>query len=1352
MTAAHLGWDSHAQISDSRSEATESRENLMAVSEAHGSDGSLVVVTNRYDKLAGARIFEAKAGEVLVVPAAVIERELGRTVIQTVTQVLGTSVFRTNRFTILGSGEAEAGLSGVREIIIQPSTLVEGGDYRTFDEVRQILAEDGSTTRKTNRVVQFEDEATFAEAISRSPEVLEWGPHHKVMQGFVPVSNAPGDFSARASSYTSLGTGLAYQDEEGVWHDSVPEFEISPSGREVLARKTRHKVILAVNPTKENPVDVLLPDGKRLRSQVLGLGYFDFKSGKSVVIAELKSAQAELAWNRDEVIYRDAFNGISADLRYVLSVAGLEQDIVLREQPPGPEDYGLDPIHTHLQVITEFFPEKDPQISQQIVKHEADPIKRLEMMEPDVTDDVIAFGSMRIGRGLAFGTWENEGQNKSKRGLPVIKAWQNIDGRSVLFESVQHVDLKPLLERLPAAEPAGESQKRQASLQRILPRVQIAEIGKSDERVKLARSGDSHSIGIVFDYALIDTQSDLILTSGATYFVQNTVTVNGLTIQPGAMVKYATGKTLVVSGSLSCPSSGKAYFVAQTDNSLGELVADGTPSGYFASDALSLNNINNGTVVRNLEFRNAQRAVNIYSSGSYTVRDCRIINCSIGIIAYYTTVYGINLSVCNVPQVIINGNNALISETGTTVYCPPPVTTPALVSSVSSFGEARNTWDGWVGFEFTVGSSPIKVNQLGRWIVSANSGSHMIRLFNTAGAEVVNGFAILDTLGKASGQFAYAQLPEDVTLNANTPYLLMSREYYGGDQWYDLGGTYITLDPVASSPYAAYATTANPAAYIRLYGNMSYGPVNLRFVPPNTPPTISAIGNVSIVANSSTSPLSFTVSDLETSATSLSVSATSGNSALLPVEKIAFGGSGANRTVTVTPMQYQTGSATVTVTVSDGSLTATSSFTVTVPTNYDNDDLPDTWELQYFGNLAETPQGDPDGDGFSNLQEYQNGTRPTPLQLQQIQLLGNSDTLISIPVLRPSAAQCAVVSYSGNSLQVSGAGSWSVNQWVYAAGTQPNTYYLLVLSGALEGGNFTITANDASSLVVDTSASPLTGLSAGDALAIIPHWTLGTIFPGGEGIHVSPKAGMRHSEIYFPAWSGIGVNLAPTATYYYLDGHWRQVAQGLTVKDDVVVPPDKPFWVRHNLSYATYVYARGVAWLGKWRTQIRRQPDIEQDNWLAIPRLITETLNESGLVSSGAFRSSQTAGNRVDELYFYDNTVSVINKVPSGTYYYRAGAWKRVAFGNTDVGNDPVFAPGIGVFVRADPGSNAVWVNEGDRDQDSLPDGWESLYFGNLSQTGSGDWDGDGITNAQERMNGTNPTLFTGLLVFTPLQ
>ncbi|MEP7116222.1 MAG: fibronectin type III domain-containing protein, partial [Acidobacteriota bacterium] len=97
-------------------------------------------------------------------------------------------------------------------------------------------------------------------------------------------------------------------------------------------------------------------------------------------------------------------------------------------------------------------------------------------------------------------------------------------------------------------------------------------------------------------------------------------------------------------------------------------------------------------------------------------------------------------------------------------------------------------------------------------------------------------------------------------------------------------------------------------------------------------PTITAIGNVTIAEDSTTSAIGFTIGDAETAAASLTVSAASANPTLVPntAGALALGGSGASRTLVVTPALNQSGSAAITVTVSDGTLTASRTFTLTV--------------------------------------------------------------------------------------------------------------------------------------------------------------------------------------------------------------------------------------------------------------------------------------------------------------------------------------------------------------------------------------------------------------------------------------
>ena len=90
----------------------------------------------------------------------------------------------------------------------------------------------------------------------------------------------------------------------------------------------------------------------------------------------------------------------------------------------------------------------------------------------------------------------------------------------------------------------------------------------------------------------------------------------------------------------------------------------------------------------------------------------------------------------------------------------------------------------------------------------------------------------------------------------------------------------------------------------------------------------------------------------------------------------------------------------------------------------DKDGLPDCWEVQYFGNTYQVPNGDPDGDGNSNLTEYLDGTDPTDPQSMLARL-----TLVTVgpgaAVASPSAATYP----------------WGTPVTLTATPTAPNVFY-----------------------------------------------------------------------------------------------------------------------------------------------------------------------------------------------------------------------------------------------------------------------------------------------------------------------
>lgn len=111
-------------------------------------------------------------------------------------------------------------------------------------------------------------------------------------------------------------------------------------------------------------------------------------------------------------------------------------------------------------------------------------------------------------------------------------------------------------------------------------------------------------------------------------------------------------------------------------------------------------------------------------------------------------------------------------------------------------------------------------------------------------------------------------------------------------------------------------------------------PANILVRALNDSPTISSISSQSISEGSSTGAIGFSVSDEETTAVNLQVTASSNSQTLIPDGNLQLVNNGSSRSITVTPIAGRSGNATITVTVRDAANALTSTqFNVQVINN-----------------------------------------------------------------------------------------------------------------------------------------------------------------------------------------------------------------------------------------------------------------------------------------------------------------------------------------------------------------------------------------------------------------------------------
>ena len=541
--------------------------------------------------------------------------------------------------------------------------------------------------------------------------VIERGPDHRVWERLV-TRQVNGEERAMTQRYVELESGLHYE-ENGEWKDSNAEIQPAPNG--AVALHTRHKVLFSANLNNwDGAVDLLTRDNKRFRSRILGLAYWDPASGQTVLVAETKDSMGIIGEDKTQIHYPDAFTGILADVRYRNFKAGLEQDIILRERPPSPAEWGLNPATTRLQVLTEFF---DPPVPQ----------KQTRLHNGIPSDTVLDFGLMRMGAGKAF-TIEQEQSGAPKR-IPVDKQWLKLEvNRDFLIEELDYETAEPFLDALPLPAQAGigtttNAIRGTAGLKLKLPRRETAQRTLSDEVIQVA-SLPARKEGFVIDYAIMETASNFVFKADTTYYVTNLVTLSGVTtIEGGTVVKFGTNATgITIYDGVKCLTDAyrPATFTGKDDDSVGSQIPGltGTNSGYYAGVALQCFQTND---ISHIRVFNAGTGFE-WNYSDASLRHAQFINCA------YTAIYGFGSDSTFQNILIYNSDTAFGGYNGFVAHGEH-----ITVHNCNTFG-----YDGDIGTTFYLTNSLlVNVTNWGfQFTVFSNFVAHVsgANIFQTVGA------------------------------------------------------------------------------------------------------------------------------------------------------------------------------------------------------------------------------------------------------------------------------------------------------------------------------------------------------------------------------------------------------------------------------------------------------------------------------------------------------------------------------------------------------------------------------------------------------------------------------------------
>lgn len=483
------------------------------------------------------------------------------------------------------------------------------------------------------------------------------GPNHRIQDVLDVSTNAAGMVVTITNQVAVLADGLNYWNGVG-WVEAEPVFELRAGY--ATATKVRHQVNIGGNLNVEGALALRMPDNQPFRATVHGLAYHDLATGKSVLLSPIQDAQAYLI-AANQILYKNAFVEIDADVRYTLSRNGLEQDIVIHQQLPKPERYGFSSATTRLEVWTEVFDAPEAVIRRERpIQAASSPTNPALLGDDD--DEQLDFGSMSIPPGHSF----RVGRRLDPSALVAVrKSWAKIGPRRFLVESVDLLKVAETLDDLPPPRPGGAFLRptmmdRQQALQALPVKSKakdLAAVVDAQRDETLLAALEPERDGLLLDYPIIyntstETGAGFTFKADSTYWIKGTLSLgpfnpstSKLVFQGGTVIKFARTDyaTLTYPGlNTDCRVDclGTMYrpviLTAEDDHTVGERLTSATgPTDLYAYQALILRSWSEPRVF-DLNWLKVNRAlipINIGGGAGHKLKNTQILNSLYGLSA-----------------------------------------------------------------------------------------------------------------------------------------------------------------------------------------------------------------------------------------------------------------------------------------------------------------------------------------------------------------------------------------------------------------------------------------------------------------------------------------------------------------------------------------------------------------------------------------------------------------------------------------------------------------------------------------------------------------------------------------------